>query len=95
MSEFRPTKHLLEKMAARNVSWGEIIDVLEHPEVTFGPDHKGLKTVQKGDLAVIVSHDGAVITVLLREIEKWTDEQAQQRGEAAQRGLAYRQDRTD
>lgn len=79
MNDFVPTNHLLEKMRLRNITWAEIIEVLEKPEVTFGPDLRGRKTVQKGDLAVVVSGSGAVITVLLRDADQWTDEDVRDR----------------
>ena len=67
-----PTKHLLENMKVRGVTWAEIVDVLENSEVVFGPDTKGRYVFQKEDLSVVVSKEGAVITVLYRQSEKWT-----------------------
>jgi len=77
--EIYPTPHLLDKMAARDVTWGEIVKVIERPEVVFGPDYRGRKTVQRGELAVVVDSQGAVITVLLKQNEQWNDEQARSR----------------
>lgn len=74
--EIYPTKHVLEKLDARDVTWAEIVDVVDHPEVVYGPDYRGKKIHQKGDLSVVVAPDGAVLTVLLRDKEQWTDEQA-------------------
>lgn len=74
-----PTKHLLEKLDAREVTWGEIVEVVEHPEVVYGPDYRGKKIHQKGDLSVVVAPDGAVLTVLLRDEKQWNDEQARER----------------
>lgn len=81
MSEYYPTKHLMEKLEERKITWGEVIDVVENPEVTFGPDHRGRKTLQKGDLCVVVGSDNAVVTVLLRNAEQWTAQDAQARRE--------------
>ena len=74
-----PTKHSLEAMAARNVTWGEIVDAVEKPEVSFGPDERGRMVHQKGLIAVVVAESGAVITVLLRQGTRWTDEDARNR----------------
>ncbi len=82
LPEVYPTKHLLEQMENRAVTWGEIIDVVEKPEVTFGPDHLGRKSVQRGNLCVVVARDGAVLTVLLRQGEQWTNDDAKGRGNA-------------
>lgn len=79
VADYYPTDHLREKMKARNVTWAEIVDILEHPEVSFGPDFKDKRVLQKGDLAVVVGRDNAVITVLLRDADQWTDEQAASR----------------
>jgi len=78
-AEIHPTPHLIEKMKARDVTWGEIVGIIEKPAVVFGPDIQGRKVYQKGDLAVVVAASGAVITVLLKETEQWTDEQARNR----------------
>lgn len=80
MSElFTPTNHVREKMKTRDVTWGEIVDVLENPECVYGPDYKGRKTVQKGDLCVIVGKDNVIVTVLFRDEANWTDHDMQQR----------------
>ena len=79
MTLFYPTPHLLEKLKLRNVSWGEIVDICEKPEVVYGPDPQGRKVLQKGDLSVVLAPGNAVITVLLRDAEKWTDEDARSR----------------
>lgn len=76
---FVPTPHLLEKLKARNVTWAEVVDILERPEVVYGPDRQGRKVVQKGDLAVVLATNNAVITVLLRDAENWNDEEARNR----------------
>lgn len=73
-SDIHPTPHLIEKMAARKVTWGDVVDVIESPEVTHGPNSQGRYVHQKGQLAVVVTQQGAVITVLLRQEGQWTDE---------------------
>lgn len=75
-----PTKHVIEKLDARDVTWAEIVDVVDHPEVVYGPDYRGKKIHQKGVLSVVVAPDGAVLTVLLRDEQQWTDAHAQARG---------------
>lgn len=82
---FVPTPHLLEKLKARNVTWAEVVDILEHPEVVYGPDRQGRKVVQKGDLSVVLAPNNAVITVLLRDAENWDDEAARERETHARR----------
>lgn len=77
--EVFPTKHALEKMQGRDVTWGEIIDVVNNPEVVYGPDFRGAKNYQKGDLCVIVARDGAIVTVLLKSQNEWNDTHAKSR----------------
>lgn len=73
-AELFPTTHLIEKMKARKVTWGEIVETVEKPEVSFGPDERGRMVHQKGSLAVVVSRSNNVITVLFRQEKQWTDE---------------------
>jgi hypothetical protein len=79
-AEIYPTKHVREQMDVRDVTWGEIVDCVDHSEVIYGPDHRGRKIYQKGELGVVVGNDGAIVTVLLRERQQWTDEQMRERG---------------
>lgn len=74
-----PTPHLIEKMNARDVTWAEILDVIDHPEVVYGPDRQGRRNYQKGDLCVVVTSQKAVVTVLIRNSEQWSDEDARNR----------------
>lgn len=74
-----PTRHLVEKLNARAIRWSEVVEIIENPEVTFGPDIQGRRVMQKGDLSVVVARDGGVITVLLREADQWTDEDVRRR----------------
>lgn len=76
-----PTKHLLKQMDSRAVSWGEIVDVIDNPEVIFGPDERGRYTVQSGNLCVVMADNGAVITVLLRQKRQWCDQDMVRRDE--------------
>ena len=78
-ADWTPTPHLIEKMNARNVTWAEIVDILDHPEVVYGPDARGRRVHQKDDLSVVASKNGDVITVLLRQTDEWTNEDAQER----------------
>lgn len=74
-----PTKHLLEKMQEREITWAEIVDVVDRPEVIYGPDAKGKRILQKGELGVVVDKYGNVITALLRQESQWTSEDARKR----------------
>lgn len=69
-----PTAHAVEKMNSRNVKWGDILDTIDHPEVTYGPDDRGRIVYQRLDLGVVVGKDDAVITVLLRQEDDWVDD---------------------
>lgn len=77
--DFHPTPHLVEKLKVRDVTWGSVLECLEHPEVVYGPDHRGRSNYQKGDLCVVASREGAVVTVLLRDENQWSDEDARNR----------------
>lgn len=66
-------------MRERDVTWGEIVDTVNKPETVYGPDERGRKIHQRGQLAVVVGRDGAVVTVLLRQGEQWTNEDAKAR----------------
>lgn len=77
--DIHPTNHLLEKMASRDITWAEIVDTVNNPKVVYGPDYKGRKNFQKGDICVIVDHDGAVITALLASEKQWEDEEVRNR----------------
>lgn len=77
--DIHPTKHALENMKARDVTWAEIVDVVNNPTVVYGPDYRGRKNVQKGDLCVVLGEDGGVITVLLATEGNWNNDQARGR----------------
>jgi len=78
---YYPSRHVLEKMAARDVSWAEVLTVLTDPEQTwtsFNP--RGRVTVsQRGDLAVVSADNGTIITILLRSQSEWSDADVQKR----------------
>lgn len=74
-----PTRHLVQRLKDRNITWAEVVEVIDRPDVTFGPDEKGYMVLQKGDLGVVVSRQGGVITVLLRDAAQWTDEDVRRR----------------
>lgn len=77
--DYHPTPHLVEKMRSRSITWGEILDVVKHPETSYGPDERGRMVHQKDSLSVVASRDGAIITVLLRTTKQWNDEDARNR----------------
>lgn len=79
-NNYYPTPHVLEKMTARDVTWGEILDVINQPEVVYYT-HGGVRKVHQGEKIAVVTavKDRAVITVLLRSYEQWTDEDVRAR----------------
>lgn len=79
MTLFFPTPHLMEKLKLRNITWAEVVDICEAPEVTYGPDPQGRKVLQKGDLSVVLAPGNAVVTVLLRDAENWDDKKVRDR----------------
>ena len=85
-----PTKHFIEKMNARAVTWAEVVEIVDAPEVVYGPDARGHRILQRGDLSVVVASDGAVLTVLLRNEDEWDDDQAKSRKEITP-NLSYRE----
>lgn len=82
MKIWRPTKHAVAKMTARDVAWAEVMEVLQRPEVVYRDTRRSPRqqVMQRGDLAVVVDPaDGAVITVLLRSDQQWDDADARGR----------------
>lgn len=79
MTDPYPTHHLLEKMKGRDISWKDIVAVIETADVVYGPDHKGRYVHQKGNLSVVATREGAVITALLKRDHKWDDKDARGR----------------
>ena len=80
--EVYPTKHLLKNMRERHVTWAEVVDIIERPEVVSGPDMQGREVYHKGKLSIVVARNGDVITVLLRQEKQWTNEDAQKRNQS-------------
>lgn len=78
--DLHPTDHLIEKMKERDVSWGEIIDVVNRYENSYGPDEKGRMIFQKGNLCVVAERNGAIVTVLLRSEKQWDADDVRTRG---------------
>lgn len=74
-----PTEHLREKMQARLITWADIVEVNSKPDVVYGPDERGSRVLQRGDLSIVVDKNGNVITALLRQEDQWTDEDARKR----------------
>lgn len=60
MPEYFPTKHAVAKMAAREVTWAQVLQVVAAPENTWsgsGGYHRNNSTVmQRGDLYVVVGN---------------------------------------
>ena len=72
-----PTRHAVDKMKNRDISWAEVLEIIEHPEVKWIDGDSSV--YQKGDLAVVVCNDGKIVTVLYRVQDEWTDEDVRNR----------------
>lgn len=73
-----PSRHALDVMAARCVSWGEVVVAVRNAEVS--DTHEGRTRYYSGDLCIVVAPDGTVVTVLLRAPHRWDDAEMRQRG---------------
>jgi len=77
-----PTRHAIDVMSRRGITWADVVRTVERPEVTYaGSRYAGDDRIvhQAGDLAVVTTPAGCVVTVLLRTTEQWTDADARQR----------------
>jgi hypothetical protein len=59
--EYYPTRHAVEAMTSRSITWAEVLWVLQQPEVTYRSDtgkHAGKDTSikQRGSLYVVVAN---------------------------------------
>lgn len=77
-----PSKHAIASMEARDITWPQVVETVTDPSVTYGT--RGDQMFQRGDVAVVTTRpmtDGSrlVKTVLLRETEQWTNEDARAR----------------
>lgn len=72
-----PSTHARQKMADRHVTWSEVVEAVERPEIT--EPHNGNRRYSRAGLCVVVAVNGCVITILLRRTEQWTDEDARTR----------------
>lgn len=87
-AEYWPSKHALSSMSKRDISWGQVLEVLNAPEVTYhntAPSDGNRGVVhQRGHLFVVTmptphrhTDDGVpvfrVMTVGLRQEDQWSD----------------------
>lgn len=93
--EYFATRHAMQQMQLRGVTWSEVVDVLNNAEVTYkqGGDptvnqhatvfQAGKLFVVRADTAEYLEHDGswryAVLTVGLRSQEQWSDKDVRDR----------------
>jgi hypothetical protein len=86
--DIRLSDHARDVMANRAIEFGEVLEVLRDYENRWSVDHwKGRPTpgravYQRGKLAVVVNERATawwVVTVLLRENQQWTNEDARSR----------------
>ncbi len=75
--ELFPSKHAVDAMRRRMVSWAEVLDVVKLPEVTYTSD--GDVMFQRGKLSVVIAKNQVVKTVLRREVQQWDDRDARRR----------------
>jgi hypothetical protein len=83
-TQLRPTKHAKRVMADRRVPWTEVVDTVRYADNHYRS--RGDHVFQRNQLAVVVSKDGAVITVLLRAAPggpRWTNQDARNRDRRA------------
>lgn len=72
--------HAREAMNARRVSREEVLDIVRHPEIVE-PSGRQRRFVKDG-LVVVLGPNGRrweVVTVLLRQPDQWTNEDARKR----------------
>lgn len=78
-----PSRHAVETMNARDVSWAQVVETVEQPENTYSTSRRPKDCVhQRGDIAVVTVEvsDGLLVkTVLLRETEQWSNDDARSR----------------
>ena len=60
-------------MRRRDITWADVMRVLDAPEVVYRQNNRNGIVHQRGDLAVVVGDDRTVITVLLRATHRWDD----------------------
>ena len=59
--ELYPTRHCVETMAERGISWAEILQIFAQPDVTYGGStgphaDKNSTTYQRGELFAIIAN---------------------------------------
>lgn len=73
----RCTPHLLAKLRERDIAPEEVAECLRRPDVI--EPHMGRRRFVRGSLVVVVAHDGALITVLIRSRTAWDSTVARSR----------------
>ena len=77
----RPSGHLMSRLEPRGVSWSDVVATITGAEVSWR-GHHGRTVYQAGDLAVVVTPDLVVLTVLLRSEAQWNDDMIRARASA-------------
>ena len=59
--ELYPTRHCVEAMSERDISWSEILQIFAQPDVTYGGStgahaHQNSTTYQRGQLYAIIAN---------------------------------------
>lgn len=70
------TAKMRARMAERGVSYDEIEDALTRPQITEVSYHNGRRGFRyvRGHLVVVMTPDMTLVTLLLRRVAVWTDD---------------------
>lgn len=78
-----PSRHAIETMNARDVTWAQVLETVSQPENTYSTNRRPKDCVhQRGTIAVVTVEvpDGLLVkTVLLREAAQWSNDDARNR----------------
>lgn len=77
-----PSKHAIEMMTSRDITWEQVLETVTNAHVTYSS--RGDQMFQRDKVAVVTTRplsNGVrlVKTVLLREVEQWSDDDARAR----------------
>lgn len=80
------SEHAREQMRQRNVSFDEVVEILQRPEVVTSTEDADRRKFFGGDLCLVVADEKngrltfhVVVTILWRKGDQWTSEEMSQR----------------